>query len=98
MFKREAPQPTELALAINTAAVRFRMTDDPAYATRCAADIKLLSEAQATLWEAQKPRGVSKDVLAPVVGNLVGIMAILSHERMNVITTKAMSLIIKPKA
>lgn len=40
---------------------------------------------------------VSKDVIWTVVGNLAGIGMILSYEHARVITSKAFSLILKPR-
>lgn len=40
---------------------------------------------------------VSKDTMAVVGGNLLGIVLILKHESVNVITSKAMGLLIKPR-
>jgi hypothetical protein len=40
---------------------------------------------------------VSKDALITVAGNLAGIVLILGFEKSHVITTKALSFIMKPK-
>ena len=40
---------------------------------------------------------VSRDTLAIVGSNLLGILMIIKHENVNVITSKAMSLILKPR-
>lgn len=40
---------------------------------------------------------VSKDTLAVVAGNLLGIVVIVNHERLNVITTKALNFVLKTK-
>lgn len=40
---------------------------------------------------------LSKDTLAMVIGNLAGILLIVNYERLDVITTKAFSLILKAK-
>jgi hypothetical protein len=45
--------------------------------------------------DARKP--VSGDALVAVAGNLAGIVAILSYERLHVVTSKALGLIIKSK-
>ena len=42
--------------------------------------------------------GVSPDTLAVVAGNLLGIILILKHEELNVITSKAMNFVIKGRA
>jgi hypothetical protein len=38
---------------------------------------------------------VSADTLAVVAGNLIGILLIINHERVNVITTKALGFVLK---
>ncbi len=43
----------------------------------------------------EKPPRVSPDTLVLVGANLLGIVMILSHERLNIITTKATSLVQK---
>lgn len=44
---------------------------------------------------AEKPSNVNPDTLALIVGNIFGIVLILEFERMNVITSKAMSFVSK---
>lgn len=41
------------------------------------------------------PKRVSPDTLAIVAGNLLGIMLIVGHERANVVTSKALSFVLK---
>ncbi len=45
----------------------------------------------------EKPNVVSKDTLFSVGGNLLGIILILKHERLNVITTKALGFVIRTR-
>lgn len=47
--------------------------------------------------EEETPSPVSKDTLALIAANLIGIALIITHEHTNVITSKAMSLAVKPK-
>lgn len=49
------------------------------------------------MMDEQKPNVVSKDTLFTVGGNLLGIILILKHERLNVITTKALSFVIRTR-
>ena len=42
-----------------------------------------------------KPDRVRKDTMALIGGNLVGILMILKHERMDIITSKALSFVIR---
>jgi hypothetical protein len=48
------------------------------------------------LKEEEKSGAVSKDNLALVFGNLAGIFMIIKHEHVNIITSKAVQLILKP--
>lgn len=45
-----------------------------------------------------KEASISPDVVLTVAANLLGILLILNHERLNVVTSKAMSFVIKAKA
>ncbi len=42
-----------------------------------------------------KKTRISPDTLAVVAGNLLGIMLILNHEKMNVITSKALAFVLR---
>ena len=55
--------------------------------------LKLLCEARS------KPAAnrLSAETLVTVTANLLGIMLIIKHEQFNVMTSRAMGLIIKPK-
>ena len=46
----------------------------------------------------EKKWNVSPDTMAVVAGNLLGIVLILKHEELNIITSKAMSFVIKGRA
>jgi len=45
----------------------------------------------------EKHSTVSKDVLASVGANLLGILMIIKHESVNVISSKALSFVIRPR-
>jgi hypothetical protein len=47
--------------------------------------------------EAEKPSQVSPDTMLLVGANLVGILLIIRHEHVNVITSRAMSTLMKPR-
>jgi hypothetical protein len=49
------------------------------------------------LKEEEKPSRPSPDTLILVGANLVGIAMILRHEHLNVITSKALGFVLKPK-
>jgi len=48
-----------------------------------------------SLKEIDSPGRVSPDTLAIVIGNLIGIILIVGHERTNVVTSKALSFVMK---
>lgn len=54
-------------------------------------------EKQVKELELKTPFGIKPDTLALLVGNLAGILVIVTHERANVITTKAFGLLSKLK-
>jgi hypothetical protein len=47
--------------------------------------------------EHEKPSSVSKDTLALIAANLLGIIMIIRHEHINVITSRAMNMVIKAR-
>lgn len=59
------------------------------------AEYKKLLEAYKELCEIEKKSKVSKDTLAQVFANLAGIVMILKHEELNVISTKAINFVLK---
>lgn len=48
-----------------------------------------------SLKEINKPKRVSPDTLATIAANLAGIMMIIGHERIHVVTSKALNFIPK---
>lgn len=44
-----------------------------------------------------KPNQVSRDTMAVVGANLLGIVLVIKHEFVNVVTSRAMSLLLKPR-
>jgi exopolyphosphatase/pppGpp-phosphohydrolase len=46
----------------------------------------------------EKPSSVSKEALLTVGANLLGIILIIKHENVNVITSKALGFVIRPRA
>lgn len=49
------------------------------------------------LKEKEKPKQVSRDTMALVVGNLLGIFLIVAYEQKHVMRSKGIGLIVKPK-
>lgn len=50
-----------------------------------------------TLREEITSRRVSPDTIAIVLGNLIGILVIVGYEQKHVVTSKALSFILKPR-
>jgi hypothetical protein len=59
------------------------------------ANLKVLMEAKALQ---PAPRTVSPDTMAIVAANLAGIIVILGFEKANVITSKAIGQLLKPRS
>jgi hypothetical protein len=62
--------------------------------TKMAANLKVLLEAKAV---EPKPERINPNVLATIGANLVGIVLILAFEKKNVITSKSLSMVMKPR-
>ena len=49
------------------------------------------------LMDDEKPRSLSKDTMLNVAANLIGIILIIKHESVNVVTSKALGFVIRPR-
>lgn len=49
------------------------------------------------MMDKEKPNVVSKDTMLMVASNLVGIFMIIKHEHVNVITSKALGFVLRPR-
>jgi len=60
---------------------------------------KLLSSAERLheMMDTSKPSQVNRDTLALIGANLFGILMIIKYEHVNVITSKALSFVIRPR-
>lgn len=102
MFNRnsEPNEETDLQVAITEAIAGLKGLDDGSeeYA-RAATALKTLMEARAIEVEKieKSPWLPSADTVVTVAGSLFGIIAILSFEKANVITSKALNFVAKPK-
>jgi len=43
----------------------------------------------------EKQKGISPDTMAIVIGNLIGIVLILKHEKVDIITSKALGFVLR---
>lgn len=90
------PQPklTPLETVINEALERIEhvdpSTDGFAKATDQIAKLHKMKETE-------KPSRVSPDTLVLAATNIAGIIMIIKHEHFNVITSKALSFVLKPR-
>jgi len=67
------------------------LSPDSAEYTAAAKNLEILCNTQGK----DKDRRISPDTIAVVAGNIVGIVIIVWYEQLNVISSKALSLIIK---
>lgn len=89
MFEKRPSEPTLLETAIDDA-IRYLDPNDDDY-------LKRVSGVE-TLYKLKKidlPDKVSADTKALILGNLAGILLIVSHERAHVVATKALGLLRK---
>lgn len=89
IFKRK---PTKLDMEIDSVVYRLAaLTKDSKEYTEVLANLERLYKIKSL----NADNRISSDTKAIIAGNLLGIMLILSYEKVNVITTKAMQLVIK---
>jgi hypothetical protein len=97
-FNREPEELTDLEKLITAhIAVMDGIGPETDEYTAQANNLKTLMEARALEATIEKPWRPSADSVVLVAGNILGIVAILSFEKANVVTTKALSLVMKPK-
>jgi hypothetical protein len=94
-IKKPAPEPTKLDKAIDD--LLDEMTgyegNTEEYSTMVS-NLKVLHEAKALQ---PKPNVVSADTVATVAGSLAGILMILSFEKANIVTSKALGFVLRTK-
>ena len=94
----DKPKPDTSALdeAINNALKQLDYV--PAYSDeyiRIISQIEKLNALRTEIKKIDAPQRVSPDTLAVVLGNLLGIVFIVGHERANVVTSKALNFVMK---
>ena len=95
MFSKKAKEKTELDKAIDS--VLEEMSALTADSEEYAKDVKQLAELY-KIRAGERREQVSINTVLSVGGSLLGIGMIILFERNNVVTSKALSFIIKPKA
>lgn len=93
MFNLPKPK-SKLDQAIDDAL--FTLMSHPATSEEYATIVERVAKLH-KLKEIESPQRVSPDTLLTVGANLAGIMMIIHHERLNVVTSKALSFVMKPK-
>ena len=96
--RNRAEDPTDLELLITSHIESMDgIGPETEEATIAASNLKTLMEARAIEDNIEKPWRPSADTVVLVAGNILGIGAILLFEQKGVITSKALSLLMKPK-
>ena len=96
--RNRAEDPTDLELLITShIASMDGIGPETEEATIAASNLKTLMEARAIEDNIEKPWRPSADTVVLAAGNILGIGAILLFEQKGVITSKALSLLMKPK-
>lgn len=92
MFGNKENTPLEDAIARVQSYLKGQEIDSDNYAKA----LKHLAELH-KMKEAEKPSRVSPDTIITVAANIAGILLIIRHEHVNVISSKAMNTLMKPK-
>lgn len=92
MFARKTETQLRLESEINglLASLKTMKPDNPSYPKTLKA-IKKLKE----LRDEESPTRVSPDTLAIVLGNLAGVLLIVTYEKHNIVTSKALTFVQK---
>lgn len=94
MFSKKTDTPAELLDAQINAHLASMSTLDPKMSPEYAEMVKHLDTLY-SLRNATAPKPMSADVKATIAANLAGIILILGHERVGVITSKALGFVQK---
>lgn len=94
MFKKKPKERTALELAIDDLIEKMMLSEaGSAEHSAIAKDVEVLQKAKSH----EKDKSINPDVALTVGGNLAGILAILSFEKFNVVTSKAIGFVLKAK-
>jgi hypothetical protein len=96
MFFKEPPPLTDRLLEDALASAYRELNRHSVYTEEYAKTLDQIVKLHSMKKE-EKTSSVSKDTVALIVGNLLGILMIIKHENVNVITSKAMNLVLKPR-
>lgn len=93
MFNSNRPEKSELEKALDRALRKLDELD--VHTEEYANTLDRVSKLH-KMKEDEKPDSVSKDSLFRSAANLLGILLIIHHERVNIITSKALPFVAKP--
>lgn len=92
-------EPTVLEIAITRLISQMESHEgDTNEYSAMAGNLKTLMEARQIESDVASRKDISVETIATVAANLVGILMILHYERANIVTSKALSFVIKPKS
>lgn len=92
MFTKKNSEPTALQNAIDELfAAMAGVSEDSDEYTKMVVNLSALYK----LKEQDSSKRVSADTVALIAGNIAGILLIIGHERANVVTSKALSFVMK---
>lgn len=93
MFKKNT-EPKLIEIARDELIEKMRQTEPASEQyTTMVKNLEVLEKAKSH----EKDKSISPDVALTVGGNLLGVLAVLNFERLGVVTSKAIGLIIKAK-
>lgn len=93
MFKKNT-EPKLIEIARDELIEKMRQTEPASEQyTAMVKNLEVLEKAKSH----EKDRSISPDVALTVGGNLLGILAVLNFERLGVVTSKAIGMVLKAK-
>jgi hypothetical protein len=90
MFWKKEPTLLDDAIARSLRTLKHHEVNSPDYVRT----LEIVTKLQ-QMKKDEKSDSVSKDTLATVGANLLGILMIIKYERLNVITSKALSFVLR---
>lgn len=95
MFKKKIEEPTQLEKELTK--LYLELENEDALSARYESILAKIERLTALQPPVKEKKRISPDALLGVGGNLLGIISILGYEKANVVTSKAIGQIFKPK-
>jgi hypothetical protein len=93
LFTKKSETDLRFEAEINALLLRMRNSDPST--TEYTTSMKALSKLIKLRDSSKNSRKISPDTLAIVVGNLLGVLVIVSYEKHNIVTSKALTFVQK---